>query len=555
MQTIVYGNSITFQKIFIDSNGSYIDPVEIEFSIVKDINTILYGPFSYDSSSTPATISGNFERLGQGIYQYTQYIEDIIVPGIYSAKWSTTIEEATAVSYENFQVIEPEIVTNRIIDPSSLYGKIVEKPLYSDLGVGKTDRLALIGHADGLELNTPHRVIDIQETINILGADANSPLLRGMFEAYNMGAKDIWLIASAPMSEYVQYDEISDISRKTQRADLDNLNFYQKYSQRLDVTYRMLMEEDFPEIVVPLEAPFFDAGDVDFLTPLLSNCLQRYRRTGNISIGIIGTRIPANTENIFNKLNTDTRISRLEGSSYIYSTKTLYSILKYHYGINLFSGNTQSNILDGQDMGKFGMVVIGEGLSNAPQLGYPYTASLAATVAGLMASMPENQSLVNKKLSRISGLVGYKFSQDEIQTLARKRLNVATLTPLGRRGTSYQVFVSTDNSLANGWPDTNADDQSAFWSVATLRLVGKISQNIVSLGRRSLGTIQYAMFKDSVYNYLDKIKAKGLLKDYRLKIYRGNDANRTVYVDLMLYPYFTIREIYFTVEVGPGTGE
>jgi len=555
VRTIVYGNEITFQKNFIDSNGIYIDPLNINFSIVRNINTILYGPFVYSTSSTPVTISGNFEKVGIGVYNYTQFIEDVIVPGIYAAKWIADVDGVDEVYYENFQVIEPEVSTNRIIDPSSLYGKIIEKPLYSDLSLGETDRIALIGHADGLELNTPHRVIDIQETINTLGADEDSPLLRGMFEAYNMGAKDIWLIASAPMSEYVPYDQIDGTSRKTARVDLNNLTFYQKYSQRLDATYRILMEEDFPEIVVPLEAPFLDAGDVDFLTPLLSNCLQRYRKTGNVSIGILGTRIPANTENVFEKLNTDMRISRFEGDSYVYSTKTLFSILRYHYGIDLFSTSSETNILDGQDMGKFGMVVVGEGLSKAPQLGYPYTTSLAATVAGLMASMPENQSIVNKKLARISGLVGYIFTKEEVQELARKRLNVATLTPLGRRGTSYQTFIATDNSLANGWPDTNTDDQSAFWAVSTLRLVGKISQQIVALGRRSLGTIEYAMFKDSIYSYLDSLQSDGLLKDYRLNIYREQDENRTVYVDLMLYPYFTIREIYFTVEVGPGTGE
>jgi len=109
VQTIVYGNEITFQKIFVDSNGAYIDPEDIEFSIVRNINAILYGPFTYDTSSNPVTISGNFEKTGVGVYKYKQLIEDIIVPGIYSAKWVYTVSGIVEVYYENFQVIEPEV--------------------------------------------------------------------------------------------------------------------------------------------------------------------------------------------------------------------------------------------------------------------------------------------------------------------------------------------------------------------------------------------------------------------------------------------------------------
>ena len=555
MKTVISGESINFVKTFVNSVGSYIDPPSVKFSIVKNITTILYGPYEYDNSATPVVVDDGFTRPMVGTYTFSQVVESVIVPGIYSAKWEGQVDGALAVSYEEFQVIEPPLSTNRIVDPSSLQGNIVESPLYNDLSLGATDRLVLIGHANGLELNMPHRVINIQESINILGADADSPLVRGMLEAYNCGARDIWLVASAPMSEYMPFEYSDPSTRKTEREDLGGLTFYQKYSQRLDATYEMLRLEDFPEIVVPLEAPFYDSGDVDFLTPLLSNCLQRYRETGNVSIGIIGTRIGFGASGVVEALSTDRRISRFNGQEYVYSTKTLFSILKYHYGIDLFTNQSQSQILDGQDLGKFGMIVVGEGVVNTPQIDLQYTSCLATCVAALMSTRSFNESVINKKIPRVANLVGYKFSKDEIKTLARQRVNAITLTPLGRRGSSYETFLATDNTLANGWPEDRPDDQTPFWSISTVRLVGKVSQQIVSLGNRSLGTIEYASFRESVRDYLDSLRIRRIIRDFSLNIYRAQDENRTVYVDLTINPFFSLREIYFTVKVGPGTGE
>lgn len=555
MRTVISGESINFIKTFVNSVGGYVDPPTVNFSIVKNITTILYGPYQYDNSATPTVVDDGFSRLTVGTYSFSQVIESVIVPGIYSAKWEGEVDGVLAVSYEEFQVVEAPLATNRIVDPSSLQGNIVESPLYNDLSLGATDRLVLIGHANGLELNVPHRVINIQESINLLGADADSPLVRGMLEAYNCGARDMWLVASAPMSEYMPFDYNNPSARKTEREDLGGLTFYQKYSQRLDVTYEMLRLEDFPEIVVPLEAPFYDSGDVDFLTPLLSNCLQRYRETGNVSIGIIGTRIGFGSSGLVDALSTDRRISRFNGEEYIYSTKTLFSILKYHYGIDLFTNQSESQILDGQDLGKFGMIVVGEGVVNTPQTDLQYTSCLATCVAALMSTRSFNESVINKKIPRVANLVGYKFSKDEIKTLARQRVNVITLSPLGRRGSSYETFLATDNTLANGWPENRPDDQTPFWSISTVRLVGKISQQIVSLGNRSLGTVEYASFRESVKEYLDSLRIRQTIRDFSLNIYRAQDENRTVYVELSINPFFSLREIYFTVKVGPGTGE
>lgn len=555
MKSVVYGNSVTFSKSFSNSVGEYVDPLTVEFSIVKDVNTILYGPYVYSNSATPHTNKDGFMRLGIGTYCVTQLIESVIVPGFYSAKWKFEVDNVTEVYYENFQVVEPLVASSRIVDPTIRYGIIYETPIYNDLSLGETDRLVLIGHCDGLEINEPHRVINLKETLNILGADSDSPIVRGLLEAYNSGAKDIWIVASAPMAEYMPFDYTNPNGRNLVKPEFNNLTFYQRYAQRLDDTYSMLRTEDFPEIVVPLEASFYGTDDVDFLTPLLANCLERYRTNGSVSIGILGSRIGFDENNIFHNLSTDPRVSTLKNGEYIYSTQLLYSILRYHYGINLFSNNSRVDILDGQDLGKFGMVVIGEGVMNVPQIDSQYTTSIATSVAALLAKAKINESIVHTIFPRISNLVGYKFTKDEVKSLAQKRINVATLTPLGNRGNSYQSYLATDNTLANGFPEGMPDDQTPFWSISILRLISKISRQIVTFGRRRLGTIEYAQFNQEINEYLLSLQLNGVIRDYSLNIYRIKDENRTVYVDLVINPFFPLREIYFTVKVGPGTGE
>jgi hypothetical protein len=555
VQSIVYDNEITFYKNFTNSDNEPVDPPEVLFSVVKNVTAILYGPYSYVNGATPVISSENFERSGTGSYIFTQYLDDYVTPGTYAAKWEFEIDGVNQVYYESFTVTEPEVPLGTIIDPPSLSGMIKEIPMYTDLSVGKTDRLLLLGHGNGLELNVPHRVINLKETINMLGADPDSSLIRGLLEAYNAGARDIWLMAVAPMSEYLPFDYNSAEARKTERVEFNNLTFYQRYAQRLEEAYSVLELEDFPEIIVPLEAPFYDSGDVDFLTPLLKSCLLRYQNTGNVSLGIIGTRIASGVEGLADKLESDRRISRNSNGSLIYSTKVIYQIMKYYYGIDLFTDSSEDNILNDKDLGKFGMVVIGEGVLNVPQVDLPFTSSLAVTAAAVMSTARINESISYTKLPLISSLVGYKFTKDEIKRLANKRLNVATFSPLGRRGVLYETFVASDNTLANGWPDDNPKDYSSFWSASIVRVVGKVSQQIVSLGKRKLGTIDYASFKSDVLNYLRTITSVGMIRDFSVNIYRGNDEHRTVFVDLILHPYFTVREIHFTVKVGPGTGE
>jgi hypothetical protein len=165
------------------------------------------------------------------------------------------------------------------ISPPSLSGTMRESPLYQTMGVGLTDRVFLLGHADGLALNDPYQISSLQEAINLLGADPAQPLLRAMLEAYYGGCRDLYLVAAAPQSEYV--DQLSD--RLTPK--FGGQNFYQRYFDRLTATYDLLLQYDLLQIVVPVEASFAGTGATDFLGQLTSFCQNAYSVTGVIPIG------------------------------------------------------------------------------------------------------------------------------------------------------------------------------------------------------------------------------------------------------------------------------
>jgi len=72
----------------------------------------------------------------------------------------------------------PRLVKSAFTDITHKAATIKEIPVDRDLGMTRTDRLYIIGHADGLELNSPMQVVSLQDIVTYLGADTSSPLLR-----------------------------------------------------------------------------------------------------------------------------------------------------------------------------------------------------------------------------------------------------------------------------------------------------------------------------------------------------------------------------------------
>jgi len=496
MDTVILGDTHSFTKSFYDSDGALTDPTSVQFQIIRNASQSVTNIFSYSS--------GDITRLSLGRYQYDYEVPTYATPGIYTGKWTAVIDGETTYEYDEIQISEEDPEASTLLDAPRRYGVIKENFRYTDLGFGETDRIFLVGHADGMGINDPYQVVNMQEAINRMGADTESPLVRALLEIYNLGARDIWLVAAAPMREYV-----SDLAaRTTPRAEWDDKNFYEKYYDRLEATYEELRQWDLVELLVPLEAPFYDAHDVDFLTQLADHCLDAMSNTGNPRIGFIGTRIDNWTTDDIEAMANDVRLN------------------------------------DYTDSGKFVVICAGEGVNLLPQMPFSYTGSVATCVAGILASKEVNKGFTYSRLPYTASLVGRDLTKAEISSLCNAKVNPAIRTPKAKRGTPFQIVMATDNTLT--------PDGSDFWSVSNIRIVNVTIQHIRALGRAAIGTVNYPQFNREVKDFMNSMVRNNYIRDYKLNMIKDPLEKGRVLVEVSLSPYMGVREISFGVEVGPG---
>lgn len=503
METVSPGKNIYFYIKFIDGNGEHYDPDSAYIYITRFVNQILHGPVSLDDDYV--------EKISTGTYVYNFVISEFIQPATYTLKVMSVLDDETSYTYDYFEVVELPIEKSNLLDPPRKYGTIKEIHDYGDMGRGLTDSICLIGHCDGLEVNQPTKVTNMREIVRMMRADPDSPLLRGLLEAYNSGAKDIMLVASAPMREFIP----NLIDRQTPMPEWGGKNFYENYYDRLADTYSILKEFDDYEIVVPLEAPFYDSGEVDFLNQLADFCTDTFALVSQPVIGIIGTRVvDMNTDDV-TAMVADGRLQEL--------------------GVD---GNSVF-----QSKGKFVVVAVGEGSFYHPQLTFSYSSSVAVAVASRMATLDYASSITYKHLSQVTSLTTKDLTKDQVKSLSSNRLNPAIRAISGRRSRSPQIVLATDNTLS--------PEGSDYWSVATLRIVSKVIKQIKVLGSRRIGTLGYGQLQKEIDDFLKYLIANRYLRDYKFNMYRSPfDANAAV-VEVTLTPFLQVREVTFQTTVGP----
>jgi len=398
----------------------------------------------------------------------------------------------------------PRLIKSPLTDVTHKAASIKELPVDRDLGRTRTDRLYLIGHADGLELNDPIQVVSLQDIVTYLGADTSSPLLRATFDAYNEGARDIWIVAAAPMSEYI--DDISN--RNTPLAAFGSQTFYELYHSRLATTYNILREYSEPEIIVPLEAPFYYTENVDFLTQLADHCADAFNNTGRIRLGFLGTRISTHITTETEDMASDTRLSSVKDSQ----------------------------------GGMFVSIIGGEVLVSHPQISTAYSISAATLAAARLSTMKMSMGLVHRNLLiAISPSYG-DYTDSQYSELALSGVNWIKRSRLGQRGVPYQVYCETDNILSS--------DISSIWSMAHIRVMSKVVNQIQAMGSVRIGSVGYPKFKHGVISYMERLKIAKLIKGYNLNIYRDSADPYKVIVDVNIRPYGTLREVFLSIAVG-----
>jgi hypothetical protein len=295
------GQSVQFKFIFI-SEGNIYDPtdnstpVDIYFSVIRGeygSGPIIDGPYSYLIQEETPTGPTYIEKNNSKEFTFYYQIPYKLYEGIYSVIAQTTNSTGNLSISAKFQV-KGEVSTLSPIVISPNKSTVVNyKPSYEQLNADNTSTILLIGHANGIEFNNPINVRSMQSAIDLLGADLSSPLLRGVFDAYAAGARDIMICATAPMSEYVdKYSDRNTSSTLFGRNDAtpSEYTFYERYYERLEETYSVIKDLDFIDIIVPLETSIIKTGGVDFITQLADYCADFHNTTGYVQIGVIGSR-------------------------------------------------------------------------------------------------------------------------------------------------------------------------------------------------------------------------------------------------------------------------
>lgn len=544
------GQAATFEFIF-NENGNFFDPtsgstpVDVVISVYRgDLGSgsVVDGPYSYlFQGSTPSgnyiekTINntiyyGNYgDQPGQNIsyldavkFSFYYTVPENLFPGNYSVV-ATTGSGVELLQYTaQFQI--PQSSTSISSTYASGQKEISKSfvPAFQKMEQYQTNSVILIGHGDGVELNDIIKINNIQEAIDLLKADFNSPLLRGVFDCYAAGCRDIYICAAAPMSEYVE-----DIQQRLQQNPIYTIsdatpilmNFYQRYYDRLEDTYEILLDYDYFDIIVPLEASFLATGNVDFTTQLALHCQNFHNLSGMIQLGIMGSRTGSIKES---------DIAALESNQIFTEKYTMF--------------DDENQIIG--DMGRFVIPVYGEVIMNHSFLTISYVSSGSATYAGALSSNPVNQSMIRRPIPSVFGISGISLNQSQVDRLDALGVNTFTRHTRSRRGNNYQIYITNDNTLAHG--------TSNYRKAPQIRLAAMLINEIKALTTETIGKFSSQKAVSEVEKMLNYLKINGIVSDYQMEAYMDAEVKGKIYFDISVLSSLGLRKMSFLISSGQG---
>ena len=431
---------------------------------------------------------------------------------------SSAISNQTASTVGFYEKINTTGISGELTGPTS-GASISKRPMYDQLEFHTTNSILLIGHADNLPINEIVKVSSIQEITNLLGANINSPLLRGVYDAHSCGARNIYVMASARMSEYVE-----DITQRNtplpflvSSTNGESISFYQKYYERLSESYNIAKGYEFIDIVVPLETSIIQTGSVDFITQLALYCYQFNDLTGYVQIGIIGSKTNG---------TKDSDITLLQNNPILKNKLTTFSS----------TGEISS------DIGRFVVPVYGELNFSHTAFNRSYTSSAAAAFAGGMSSTPVYQGMIRKRLGGAYSIYGANLSKVSYSILDSLGINVVYRSRKANRGNPYEVQVSNDYTLAHS--------TSSFTKVPQVRLVAMVINEIKSIANDGLGKGSEEKVTSQVRSLLNLLVNSRVIRDYNLQVYGSKTEKGTLYLQVSLISSLGLKNINFSVSTG-----
>lgn len=540
----------TFEFLF-NINGSFYDPTigatpnDVLISVYRGdlgAGSVIDGPFSYlyqdenqennlitkvineivyygDYGSNP---SENNSALDVSKFSFSYTIPSNLFPGNYSVV-ATTYYDSQVIQYTaQFQVPQSTVSISSVYPSGQKELTKSFVPAFDTMDQYSTNSIVLVGHADGIPINNVVRISSVQEGIDLLKADFSSPLLRGVFDAYAAGARDIYICAAAPMREYVQ-DIDSRLQNLPTYAFEDAtpliMNFYQRYYERLKQTYETLRELEYIDMIVPLETSFLNTGSVDFITQLGIHCQDFFDLTGHVQLGVIGSRDNGITLSGLNSIKVNQNFVNK------------YTMFDY----------------DGQiigDMGRFIIPIYGELVMNHSFLNISYTSTGAAIMAAMISSSPVNESMIRKKVPPAFGIVGITLNQSQVDELDALGVNTFTRGTRSRRGNNYQIYITNDNTMAHS--------TSNYRKVPQIRLVSMLINEIKALTSNTISRFSEQKAVEDVRAMLTFLKNNGIILEFSLEAFSDSFEKGKMYFDISVVSTLGLKKISFNISAGQG---
>lgn len=474
------------------------------------------------------TISGVDSTL-DGLYE----VQKIIADNKFSISKITANVPETDINPYGLVLREksyfPVVVTNQ----TQFSNNSQVNAVYKTLQPFETNSVLLIGHADSntLGINEIKRVVSLQDAIDTFNGNRNCPLLRAVFDCYAAGCTDIYVMISAPMVEYVadqtQVNQVMPHLLSSSSTTPTNLNFYQKYYERLETTYSIAKIFDFIDIVVPVGVSFIRNSEVKFVRQLADFCSQMYVNSSSMTIGVIGSRTTGiNPEDI----------------STISHPSFLANILKDKNGNEANHVDLDGNILD---IGRHVMLFYGEAIFSYPQLSMNYTNSVSAAVAGQLSNWPVYQGMNRQILKGAYAILGSTISSIDAIKIDNSKVNTLIKSNRSRRGVPFQVLVSNDRTLAK--------DGSAFANIPQVRLAAMVINQAIALADSAVGKFSYDIIKEkmtAMFNML-KFSEPAIIRDYRFEIFADKKIKGKIYLEIDLISSNALKRINFNLLAGP----
>jgi len=525
------GQKAQFKFIFTDYDGSIYDPGEM----ATPVDVVVYvlrgesaggplidGPYSYLRQDLEET-GNRIERVSNG-----EYVFHYTVPAsLFEYKYSVIARTFSGTQLINvaapFQVKPSKSSLSPTSIMSSKSSVINYNPTYEQLNRSNTNTILLLGHADGIQLNYPVKINSIQHAIDLLKGDINSPLLRGVLDAYSCGARDIIICASAPMTEYVEKYENRLLktylySKNDATPQLET--FYERYYDRLEVTYNQIVDLDFVDIVVPLETSIMNVGTdgIDFMEQLANYCADFHDTTGNVQLGIIGSRS--------NGIKSSD-IPQLKANEVFTNKYTNYIF---------------ENILS--DKGRYVIPIYGELVFQHPQIKLSYTSAAAAAVAGMLASGSLNKSLIRTRIPGATSLYGSDLTFAEYEELEALGINTLYRGKKTRRAVPYEVYLTNEYTMA--------DEDSVFSKAAQMRLVSLVVSEIRGICLSNFDIINYDRIISEAKLFLLNLKNTNIIIDFSLGIDTSEVNDGKLIFEIELISALALKKVNFSLAAGPG---